>query len=138
MLSRRCIFLTRNFCLLRQPAHIIKHTLPCQMTRTSDFLKRFSSVNLNDDPPELAPKNSKDKLGFIKLEMGYLRDQGHRVPEPDLIKPAHWDELLKCKTSSARRKYYNYLFITEKKNENDKVSVALAFASYDFDVVLSV
>lgn len=118
MLLRRCLLATRNFYPLRQPANITKHTLH------RDILQRFSSsANLDGDQPN-NPKSDENvdrKLEFLKLEMRNLRDGGHRVPEPDLIKPQHWDELLKCETGSARRRYYNFLFINEKKNENEKV-----------------
>lgn len=124
MLSRRWSFLARNVYSLCRQANINQHKLPCQITG----ITRFSSM-VSGDQPELDPKKHEDldrKLAFIKLEMGNMRDEGHRMPEPDLIKPLHWEQLLKCKTMSARMKYYHYLFIIEKKKENEKVSGTLA------------
>lgn len=126
MLSRRCFFLIKKFHSLPQSANIRRHTVPCQNMRISDHSKRFTSVNSNNDPPSCDPKTDEDvdrKLKFVKLEMAYLRDVGHRMPNPDAIRQWDWNELLKCKTKSARKKHYDYLFFKETQRENSKVSV---------------
>lgn len=122
ILSRQ--LLTKNFPSLCQSANIIRHTLPSQNTRISDFSMRFKSVNFNDEPPSCDPDlDANRKIEFIKLEMTHLRDRGKEMPTLESINPTRWDALLKCGTVSARMKYYKYLFITEMKEQNDKVSV---------------
>lgn len=126
MLLRRCLLMKRTFYLLHQPVNIInRQTLPSTITRSSDFLKRFSSVNPKgySSSDRKTDDDREYKLKFIELEITNLRDQGHRVPEFSSVKPQHIEELLKFESSSARRKYYNFLFVTERKIENDKVSV---------------
>lgn len=138
ILSRQCIYLTRNFPSLRQAVNVRRHILPCQNTRISDFTKRFKSVNVNNDPPLCDPKTDPDvkrKLEFFKLEMENLRHSGYGVPQIESIKQTQWDELLKCRTASARTKYYKYLFINEKKKENIKVSVTFAVKSLTIGLI---
>lgn len=48
-----------------------------------------------------------------------MRQDGHLVPSNKSIKLHHWQELLRLKTRSARRKYFTFLFKSEKKSEND-------------------
>lgn len=79
-------------------------------------MRRFSSIpTLNEDDDR--------KLKLIKLELSSLQAKGGKVPNPDLLKQIHWDELLDLKTKSARRRYYKYMFLQQKKRENLLVSV---------------
>lgn len=122
MLSRRCFFLTKKFHSLPESANIRRTTVLCQNLRISDHSKRFTSVNLNNDPK--IDEDVDRKLKFIKLEMAYLRDAGRRMPNPDTIRQFDWNELLKCETRSARKKYYDRMFAKEEHRENKQVSVA--------------
>lgn len=55
------------------------------------------------------------------LEAEVLKQDGRKVPSMDYIKQHHWQELLQLGTRSARRKYLEFLFKTEKKKENRAV-----------------
>ncbi len=133
ILSRKCLFIARHFPSLPQAAvNVRRHILLYQNTRISDVLMRFQSVNANNDPPLCDPKSDADvnkKIEFIKLELESFRVRGIRVPRIDSIKQTQWDELLNLGNASARRKYYNYLFVNEMNKENDKVSVTFAVKS---------
>lgn len=61
------------------------------------------------------------KLKILKLEVSVLRQEGRKVPDPELMKPAHWDHLLQLSSRSARSKYYSFLWSIERKKESSQV-----------------
>lgn len=61
------------------------------------------------------------KLKILKLEVSVLRQEGRKVPDPDLMKPAHWDHLMQLASKSARTKYYTFLWSIERKKESTQV-----------------
>jgi ribonuclease P protein 1 len=93
------------------------------------LMQRFSSIVDNDDtmsssqstktedPPPLNEDDDR-KLKLIKLELSSLQAKGGKVPNPDLLKQIHWDELLDLKTKSARGRYYTYMFLQQMYREN--------------------
>lgn len=62
--------------------------------------------------------NEEKRQKIIELEMDVLRQEGHRVPEPEFVTSNHWEQILSLKSKSARRKYYSYLWQVERKREN--------------------
>lgn len=62
------------------------------------------------------------KLKILKLEVSVLRQEGRKVPDPDAMKPAHWDQLMQLTTKSARTKYYTFLWSIERKKESAQVT----------------
>lgn len=103
--------LSRTFHLAGQSSH---NSLINQVKANPAFLmQRFSSIVEDDDR----------KLKLIKLELSSLQAKGGKVPNPDLLKQIHWDELLDLKTKSARGRYYTYMFLQQKTRENLLVSV---------------
>lgn len=63
------------------------------------------------------------KLKILKLEVSVLRQEGRKVPDPDLMKPAHWDHLMQLTSKSARTKYYTFLWSIERKKESTQVGL---------------
>lgn len=125
MIPVRCLFLTRRFSSLCQSS--IKKTSVYQLTRISYTVRRFISIDHNNDAPDDGSNEEENRnLKYIKLEISLLHDQGQNVPNPNSINKRHWDALLKLRTKTARIDYYKFLFVTEKKKENEMVSFTLA------------
>nr|CAG4652152.1 EOG090X0D3U [Triops cancriformis] len=61
----------------------------------------------------------KKKLQVLQFEHQVWLQDGEKVPTH--IKPYQWPEVLSKPSRSARKKYYLFLFIKEKKRENDKL-----------------
>lgn len=85
-----------------------------------------ASLNANqtfaaENSIEAAVEDEDRKLKILKLEVSVLRQEGRKVPNPDLMKPAHWDHLMQLNTKSARTKYYTFLWSIERKKESQQV-----------------
>lgn len=125
-LKRYCI-LTRNFYSLQEPT--LNNILTFQVPRSCYFLslrfKSIDNISSSSERNEAAEveRNSNDerKIKYIQLELSSLHEQGKQVPNPDLIKTKHWDELLNLTTKSARQRYYKHLFNLQAHIENKKV-----------------
>lgn len=123
MLPRQLIHLTKIVSSLRQPATSYKQTI---CTTNVDSLRRFYSNDSNGEPSPKMSTDEESRLALIKLELNSLRQDGFDVPDVEWIKKQHWQELLKLASKAARRSYYNFLHVTQKKQEMEKVGKALA------------
>lgn len=111
-----------------------------QQQRPQHLCRRFSEIKSEPAPPPptitvpaatsyensakpiLADAEDLDrKLKILKLEVSVARQEGRKVPDPDLMKPAHWDQLMQLNSRSARTKYYTFLWSTERKKESTQV-----------------
>ncbi|XP_037048074.1 mitochondrial ribonuclease P protein 1 homolog isoform X2 [Bradysia coprophila] len=133
MLARQLIHLTRNFSSLsRHPSIVNQHTILC--TLNSDSITRLYSIDLKDESSPVKTDEKEDrKMKLIKLEMESMREDGRDMPDFSFIKKQHWNEMLKLDSKSARRKYYNFLFVTQMKVEVEKAKKqqkALANAAF--------
>lgn len=63
------------------------------------------------------------KRKILYLEISVLRQEGGRVPNPDLMTEDQWQRLSALTSRSARQKFYMYLFKSEKSKENLQVNV---------------
>ena len=126
MVPSRFSFLTRSYYLLCQPSNSKSVFNSQLLTRVPDSCKRFNS---NDSNKNNEDKESQEKKKYfkslIRTEIEVVRHQGGRAPNLDIIKEWQWEELLRLRSKQARRRYYNYLFVTEKKIEIDNVSVSI-------------
>jgi ribonuclease P protein 1 len=89
--------------------------------------------------PKISEFDREKKLKILELEIDVLRQEGRKAPDPAGMKPQNWEHLLNLETRclssffsrsfsvilisndpyrSARRKYYQYLWSIEKKQEN--------------------
>lgn len=64
-----------------------------------------------------------DFEAVVRMEIEMQRQQGD--PVPTVISPEQFEELLSRRTYSGRRKFLHYLFVTEKREENDKLKKEL-------------
>lgn len=62
------------------------------------------------------------RLKVLVLEVDILRQEGSLVPDDNLIKDSHWEELLKLPSYSSRKRYLEFLFKSAKRDENQRVS----------------
>lgn len=51
-----------------------------------------------------------------------LRQEGRRAPDLERMKPRHWDHILELPTKSARRRYYQFLWQNEMRDENKQAT----------------
>ncbi|CAO1432244.1 unnamed protein product [Diamesa hyperborea] len=58
------------------------------------------------------------KIKILTLEIDVLRQEGRKAPDVTSLKPQHWEQILALETRSARRKFYQFLWQNEKKNES--------------------
>lgn len=65
--------------------------------------------------------NEEKKIKILELEMSVWRQEGRKVPDPENLKPHHWIQILNLGSSSARKKYYAFLWQIEKKKESSQV-----------------
>ncbi|KAJ6641166.1 Mitochondrial ribonuclease P protein 1 like [Pseudolycoriella hygida] len=98
-----CSIYSKHFYFVCQP---IRKQLPAS-------IKTFSSNGPNLEDTK--------QIQLIKLELSNMLDEGARVPQIDSITPCQWEELLKCKSVHARRRYYYFLFLAEKRKEKAKM-----------------
>ncbi|KAJ6638254.1 Mitochondrial ribonuclease P protein 1 like [Pseudolycoriella hygida] len=98
-----CSIYSKHYYFVCQP---IRNQLPAS-------IKTFSSNGPNIEDTKL--------IQLIKLELSHMLDEGARVPQIDSITPYQWEELLKRKSVNARRNYYNFLFVAEKRKQKDKM-----------------
>ncbi|KAJ6647026.1 Mitochondrial ribonuclease P protein 1 like [Pseudolycoriella hygida] len=89
----------------------------------------FQSVNsrystgltkLHDEPGTNNPMDDEEdkKMKLIKLEMSRIHQRGGRAPDFDFVKKYQWDQVITLESTSARRKFYAYLFASQKRREN--------------------
>lgn len=98
--------------------------------KTFDLRFYSSSAPTKQEYGVHTPNSEEDrKLKFIQLEISLLREKGGRAPDINLFKKHHWDELLTLETASARRRFYAFLFLTEKTKENKAVSNTLTIGA---------
>lgn len=75
----------------------------------------------------LSQSNKIDKEKLIKiltLEIDVMRHDGRKVPDPESMKPQHWEQVLSLNSKSARQKYYTFLWTNEKKKESAQIKKA--------------
>ncbi|XP_064079245.1 mitochondrial ribonuclease P protein 1 homolog [Macrobrachium nipponense] len=65
-----------------------------------------------------AEDESFDRRALIELEVELLRQDAGQVPHT--LTPAQWEELLDKPSRSSRQKYLRFLFLNQKKRENEK------------------
>lgn len=83
------------------------------------YQKQYFSTSINIQNNTVPPDSQREKkLKILYLEVDVARQEGRRVPNPELIKPDQWDHLLSLQSRSARSKYYLFLWHIEKKHEN--------------------
>ncbi|KAG4073457.1 hypothetical protein HA402_000681 [Bradysia odoriphaga] len=81
------------------------------------FLRLISSsVKQENEGNTFGEEDRQIKL--IKLEMAFIRDNGGKAPDENSITKRQWETLLSLETKSARRRFYEYLFLTEQTNLN--------------------
>lgn len=97
-----------------------------------------ASIN-TDHSPEVKSSTAKAgvedqdrKLKILKLEVSVLRQEGRKVPDPDLMKPAHWDNLMQLASKSARSKYYTFLWSIERKKESTQVGCSYSLNRLEY------
>lgn len=136
--------LPANLCKFYSVAnHLVQHHhRPIQLL-LNDYNRRFSlnksaPVDSQQNTPTIRSNATTDeqqqqqqtsvsaddldrKLKILKLEVSVLRQEGRKVPDPELMKPAHWDHLLQLSSRSARSKYYSFLWSIERKKESSQV-----------------
>lgn len=116
----------KDFFSLRSDANNFYITLHLCLTiiyikKNKQILIVDEGINLDEDEIKLLSEGNPEreqKLRIIILETEVLRQEGKYVPSMTFMKRQHWQELLNRTSTSARRKYLNYLFKVEKKKEN--------------------
>lgn len=91
-----------------EDSHMVK-----EASLTSELGPRKSEIE-----PTTISEEEVDFEELVKLEVELCRQEGHRVPV--VITPFQWQELLTKSSVRARKKYLSFLFVNEKKKENDK------------------
>lgn len=135
---RNCINLYRKntFCRILNYAktHETKSQINLHDNLKAQPCRLYSVKNIQDDKSSLQSdiklkepvtihSDEDRKLKILKLEVSVLRQEGRKVPDPDLMKAPEWEELLKLGSKSARSRYYTFLWTNERKRENDEVSI---------------
>lgn len=66
-------------------------------------------------------KTLEHKLKVLELELEVMRQEGLSVPDNSCLSTNHWKEIMVLPSRSSRMKFYDFLFKTQKKKENEKV-----------------
>lgn len=66
-------------------------------------------------------KELEHKVKVLELELEVMRQDGFLVPEIAFISTEHWKNILELRSRGARIRFYEFLFKTQKKKENEKV-----------------
>lgn len=79
-----------------------------------ETLRNFTSAN--------SIENDKNQISDLLEEAkNFQMTNGGRVPTLDKISSYHWQEIAQLQTKSARRKYFEYLWLTEVRKKNKQL-----------------
>lgn len=124
MLWRLCCSMSITLCSRHKLPNKYK-LLTYQESRMYDFPRSRYRCSSSDNHFQFADEEIDIKLKYIQLEISFLRQQGKKVPDPNLIKKHQWDELLKMKSKNSRKRFYAYLCFKEEEKENELVIIIL-------------
>lgn len=65
--------------------------------------------------------DNEKRIKILSLEIDVLRQEGRKAPDVDTLNDANWEHILNIASKSGRRKYYQFLWQIEKKNESLKL-----------------
>ncbi|GAB0088435.1 Mitochondrial ribonuclease P protein 1 homolog [Sergentomyia squamirostris] len=83
-------------------------------------LSSLSKVQMKFPEEALQDPEREKKLKVLVLEMDVIRQDGGRAPDPATLTSDQWNHLLTLRSRSGRQKFYAFLWVTEKKKENEK------------------